>query len=251
VRLVRRLKTGLQKEPINPADLSFGNAGWNTQESTRRIGSISNRLQKNVQNLNQSTKIIAVSDDVKEILATYGVDPGKIVVQHIGSTIAENRISHHKKIDPKNIVFGFIGGVGYYKGVHQLAEAFLALPGELQMRSTIEIWGKGNQNYIAGILKLFAGNENASNRILFKGPYRPADIAHITNRVDVAVLPSLCADTAPQTIFESFSAGLPIIAPRIGGFPDFVTDKVNGLLYAAAEIDSLSACMQEIITVPS
>ena len=70
------------------------------------------------------------------------------------------------------------------------------------------------------------------------------------NSVDIMVLPSLCADTAPQTIFESFSCQLPIIAPKIGGFPDFIKDDSNGLLYNSASVESLKNKMIYIIDNP-
>ena len=61
----------------------------------------------------------------------------------------------------------------------------------------------------------------------------------------------MCADTAPQTIFESYSNGLPIIAPMVGGFPDFVKDGVNGLLYEKASVDGILKCFKKIINKPN
>ena len=54
------------------------------------------------------------------------------------------------------------------------------------------------------------------------------------------VLPCICNDTAPQTIFESFSGGIPIIASKIGGFPDFIKHDHNGLLFEVGNSDDLA-----------
>ena len=65
--------------------------------------------------------------------------------------------------------------------------------------------------------------------------------------VDIMILPSICKDTAPQTIFESFSCGIPIIASNAGGFPDFIENGVNGLLFEQANIKELKKCINLIL----
>ena len=174
-----------------------------------------------------------------------------ILIQHIGSTVAEKTIVHTKVVDSSNIIFGFIGGVGYYKGVHQMVEAFTLLPDELKKKTKLLIYGKYNDAYFNSINKNFIKTTLDKESIKFFGRFTPADLPKITNNIDINILPSLCADTAPQTIFESYSNGLPIIAPKIGGFPDFVQDGVNGLLYEKASVEELRQCMIKIIETPT
>ena len=199
--------------------------------------------------LNLSSLIIGVSRDVRNKLIRYGVDEKLIKVQHIGSLIAEKKISHTKSLNKNKIVFGFIGGVGYYKGVHLIADAFNLLPDDLIKKCEVKIYGKGDENYVEAIKsKLFSNTHK--NNFQFFGKYTPADIPEITNQIDISLLPSLCADTAPQTIFESYSAGLPVIGPKIGGFPDFISDGKNGFLFEAANSKSLSEKMLNILKNP-
>lgn len=207
---------------------------------------VRNRLSKNIERLNSCNNIIAVSKDVENVLIKYGVKKDKIIVQHIGSTIAEKQIASDKVTNPEHIVFGYIGGVGYYKGIHVLAEAFSLLSAEEKAKVQIDVYGRGDNNYIDSIRKTYL-NGSADTNFCFRGAYYPQDIEAITKNIDIMVLPSLCADTAPQTIFESFSAGIPIIAPNIGGFPDFVIDKHNGLLFEPGSAVSLKEKIQYII----
>ena len=205
------------------------------------------RLDASIAGLNLCDRVIGVSEDVRRILVKFGVEPGRIVVQHIGSAIAEKTIPHQKPVDPDDVVFGFIGGVGFYKGVHQLVEAYVGLPAALKERSRLEIFGKYDLSYLDAMTEAFLQDEKDAARVTFHGRFSPGDIPGITNQVDISVLPSLCADTAPQTIFESFNAGLPIIAPRVGGFPDFIRDGENGLLYPAGDTDGLRACLRAVL----
>jgi glycosyltransferase involved in cell wall biosynthesis len=61
------------------------------------------------------------------------------------------------------------------------------------------------------------------------------------------ILPSICKDTAPQTIFESFSGGIPIIASNIGGFPDFVKHNENGRLFEPGNPDDLAVQINSVL----
>jgi glycosyltransferase involved in cell wall biosynthesis len=230
-------------------NLKFGNLNYKDYKNQELENQLKKRLDANIEALNSCDKVIAVSSDVKNILTRYGVKPEKILVQHIGSTIAERSIPHTKKLDSKEIVFGFIGGVGYYKGVHQLVEAFTKLPEELKSKAKLKIFGKYSQGYYNSIKLDFIKNQD-QERIKFYGRFTPDDIPQITNQIDISVLPSLCADTAPQTIFESFSCGLPIIAPDVGGFPDFITHELNGLIYEAASVEGLKKALESIIKDP-
>jgi len=232
------------------ANLNFNNIDYLSSYSKKTEKEMANRLKLNIESLNMSDQIIGVSSSVKDILSLYGVSKDKVLTQHIGSTIAGVSIKHTKKIDPNNITFGFIGGVSYYKGVHQLVEAFLAMPSEYKKKANVKVFGGGHENYIKAIKKTIINPSEYRDRIVFYGRYKPEDIKNISNQIDISVLPSLCADTAPQTIFESFSSSLSIIAPSVGGFPDFVLHNKNGLLYKKASVEDLSKKMMQIIDEP-
>lgn len=235
---------------INEDNLDFNNEPVGIVKDPHLEIKLNTRLKKNIEALNDCDIIIGVSNDVANILTNYGVSEDKILVQHIGSTVAGMNILHTKFMNPNEIVFGFVGGVTYYKGVHQLVEAFTLLPKELKNRAKLNIYGKYQENYFRAIDKQYLQLEEDKSKVTFFGRFTPSDIPQITNEVDINVLPSLCADTAPQTIFESFSNGLSIIAPNVGGFPDFVADGVNGLIYDKASVKDLSKCLQKIMENP-
>ncbi len=204
------------------------------------------RLEANTNYLNKADVIIGVSKEVKQILINYGIDEKKIIVQHIGSLIASQKIEVSRNKVHEKFVFGFIGGVTYYKGIHVLVEAYLKLKSEFLDKSEILIFGKYQENYKAAI-DLKYSTKNGYNNIKFIGKYSSIDLKDIYPQIDIMILPSTCNDTAPQTIFESYAAGIPIIGSNIGGFPDFIEQDKNGLLFEVGNSDDLKEKMEYIL----
>lgn len=163
------------------------------------------------------------------------------MVQHIGSVIAERQTMRHRPLH-QPLVIGNIGGVNYYKGTHVLMEAISRLRGG---HFVVKIFGKYSEEYVADLKERFPALP-----VEFTGRYAPQDLPDILKQIDVMVLPSICNDTAPQTIFESFSGGVPIIASCIGGFPDFVEHGVNGLLFEPGDSGDLAASIGRILAQP-
>lgn len=185
---------------------------------------------------------ICVSEDVKKTLMRFGVHEDRLLVQHIGSLIAETQCSRKNKLhDP--IVIGNIGGVDHYKGTHILIKAVA------KMKSRgfrVKVFGKYDDVYKTSLMKDW---ENLP--VEFTGRYAPAQLPEILDQIDIMVLPSICNDTAPQTIFESYSRYVPIVASNIGGFPDFIKDGVNGRLFKPGDADHLAEILDNIVNEPN
>ena len=64
---------------------------------------------------------------------------------------------------------------------------------------------------------------------------------------DVFVLPSH-NECFPLTILEAMSAGLPVVATRIGGIPDIIEDGVNGYMIGEKNMEELVNAVEKIIT---
>ncbi|RJQ14843.1 glycosyltransferase family 1 protein [Candidatus Parcubacteria bacterium] len=64
---------------------------------------------------------------------------------------------------------------------------------------------------------------------------------------DVFVLPSL-KEGSPWTIIEAMAAKLPIIATAVGGIPEIIEDKKNGLLIEPADNEALEQAMLSLLS---
>jgi glycosyltransferase involved in cell wall biosynthesis len=72
------------------------------------------------------------------------------------------------------------------------------------------------------------------------------DVASLLRQADCFVLPSRI-EAAPNAVLEAMAAGLPVVATRVGGIPEVVTDGVTGLLVAPDNPDALAAALLRLL----
>ena len=75
------------------------------------------------------------------------------------------------------------------------------------------------------------------------------DIPNIMRCFDLFVLPSL-AEGISNTILESMSCGLPVVATAVGGNPELVIDGVTGKLVPAANPEAMGSALYQYIQQP-
>ena len=85
----------------------------------------------------------------------------------------------------------------------------------------------------------------ARDRIVFTG--RREDISAVTADLDIAVLPSL-REAQGISILEAMARRKPVVASRVGGVPEVITDGVDGLLVPPADPRALAAAMTRLAT---
>ena len=78
-----------------------------------------------------------------------------------------------------------------------------------------------------------------------------ADPMPLLARARALVLGSIWPENAPLVVLEARAAGCPVIAPSIGGLPEWVQPGVDGWLYPAGAVDSLARCIIEANSHPS
>lgn len=75
------------------------------------------------------------------------------------------------------------------------------------------------------------------------------DIADLLRKIDVFSLPSL-AEGLPNSLLEAMACGLPVIASRVGGIPDLITDGQSGFLIEPQSIDQCSSAIEHYLHHP-
>ena len=139
-------------------------------------------------------------------------------------------------------IFGFMGVLGPYKGVHVLIEAF----NKLESRAVkLEIWGdyQINLEYFSALKRKVKSTSNVD----FMGAYKPEDLREILGHLDVVVIPSICGETFNFTSREALLAGRPLIASDLGVLSEVVESGQNGYLFEAGNAVELKEIIHSLI----
>ncbi len=75
------------------------------------------------------------------------------------------------------------------------------------------------------------------------------DVHELLAIADAFVLPSLW-EGLPNVLLEAMAAGLPVVATRVGGIPELITDNETGLLVEAKDNDALAEAIERMIKEP-
>ena len=189
---------------------------------------------------------ISPSMFMKKKFVEFGIPEDKIVSSSYGfdKKLFKNTASK----DHNQLTFGFIGTMLPAKGLHTLLDAFSSIKEE---EADLKVYGRltpytGFESYFKQIRR-FSKNKN----VYFKGDFSNGNIADILSEIDVLVVPSLWYENAPLVIQEAFLASVPVIASNIGGIPEIVDDRVNGLLFSATDTEDLQSKLRYIIDSPN
>jgi glycosyltransferase involved in cell wall biosynthesis len=119
----------------------------------------------------------------------------------------------------------------------------VALRALAQCPQRIVLWvaGRGDEE---PRLKALATELGVADRAVFFG--QQANVEPLMQAADCLVCPSLWAEAAGLVNLEALSTGLPVLASRIGGIPEYVDDGVNGLLFPAGDHAALGSLLTRL-----
>ena len=81
--------------------------------------------------------------------------------------------------------------------------------------------------------------------ITFVGHVPNHELPSYYNMADVIIL---CSEMegVPMVLLEALACGTPVIAPRLGGIPDFVSDSVNGIILDLVSPNAICQAIKEV-----
>lgn len=133
--------------------------------------------------------------------------------------------------EPQTLLF--LGRLEEEKGVFVLIEALALLAGRYPALRAV-VAGEGNMD----ALRAAATAAGVPERLELPGWVAGEAKARLLARAGLFVLPSRF-EGLPMALLEAQAAGLPVVATRVGGIPQVVTDGVNGLLADPDDVASL------------
>ena len=197
-------------------------------------------------------RVIAVSGDIRDVLNKHGIDDDKVEVITNAvpipplATEDDTRLQCFRQqhdISKKEFVFVYIGRLSEEKGLLYLLDAFAEL---IRSKACIRLFlvGDGSQRES---LERRTAELGLDQHVSFVGFQEQVSLWLAI--ADCFVLPSMTEGT-PMALLEAMAAGVPIVATRVGGVPDVITDGVNGRLVPRGDVKGLRESMSHMVTCP-
>ncbi len=213
-----------------------GQAFWHVLAKRCNRGSILRSALSMVESyvsraLGSTTKIdhfIAVSDFLRDKVIELGVPADKVTTVH-------NFIdaSKFKPNTSPGEYFLFLGRLERLKGIFTLIEAASAL------NKPLLIVGHGSAR--SEIERLI--EQNGLHHIQLLGFKQGEALQELIRNSICVVAPSEWYETFGLILIESFAHGRPVIASRIGGMTEVVSDGRDGLLFPPGNVEALRECL--------
>ena len=191
--------------------------------------------------------------EARDHLALKVLTADKISIIHSGVELNRYHITAKKRqqkkeelgISPDSLVVGFVGWLIPIKGVSYLVNAMAEVL-QRHPNSLLVLVGKDDEKGEEEIkLREKVESLGLEDRVRFLG-WRQ-DVDEIMGCFDVFVLPSL-NEGMGRVLVEAMSAGLPIVASRVGGIPDLVKHGENGLLVPPANAGALEQAISDLLS---
>ena len=175
----------------------------------------------------------------KNRLINNGVDTSRFQPLPVAATAAP--------ADRPTFTIGTVGRIQDIKNHKGLVLAFLRLcellPAQRD-RLHLTIVGDGP---LMPALQAQVAASGAAEQISLTGAR--ADIDHLMRSFDVFALPSF-AEGTPITLLEAMACGLPVVASRVGGIPEVVSDD-SGTLVAPTDHDAMATAFAAYFSDPA
>lgn len=179
--------------------------------------------------------IIAPSQFLRHKLIEFGFQASKIV--HLPNFVNPQDFSPSFKGDG----FIYFGRLAVEKGIESLIKVASSLP---DIRLTIAGDGPWKEEALKLISSLGCYNVRLTGRL------PKEQLGEEIRKSMGVVLPSICYENFPYSVLEAFAYGKPVIATRIGGIPEMVSNGENGLLVEPGDWDDLRKSMDYLHNHP-
>ena len=144
------------------------------------------------------------------------------------------------RVGDDDLLAAFVGSLSEEKGPD------LALEAVAGARKRVHLLVSGD-GPLAGELSQRAKGRDLAGRVHLLGPR--TDVSRLLAGADVVLVTSR-EEGRPGAVLEAALGGLPVVATAVGGIPDLVTHRVEGLLLPPGDVQSISNALNELLGDP-
>jgi glycosyltransferase involved in cell wall biosynthesis len=192
------------------------------------------RTKQIVKSFNNAKKIFSVSEALKNVLVSAGVNKSKVLVNYNG---VDKSIFYpcDKKVENKIV---FVGNLIKEKGIVELLDAASSLGAEYKQYQ-FRIIGQGPLGS-----SLISKYDTASNNVKFLGSLPLTEVAEEIRQATLLVLPSY-REGVPNVILEALSSGTPVVATNVGGIAEVLSTECGIVI---EHLDDLEGAIKEALS---
>ncbi|MBD3368446.1 MAG: glycosyltransferase [Candidatus Eisenbacteria bacterium] len=197
------------------------------------------------------TRVIAVSEAIRDVLVRYGVDPERIDVVYSGTDPAV-----FQRADGKDVRRAF-GVAGNDVLVGKLANRYHSWKGHDTFVDAARIVLESRDDVVFAVVGKRTDDDRMEELVRAAGVERSFvlaghrdDVPSVLSAFDVSVNASRAGEGLSGAVRESMAAGRPVVATDVGGNREIVEDGVTGKLVPPADPPALAAALLEVVEDP-
>ena len=199
-----------------------------------------------------STRLIAVGPQVRDDLVELGVAPAeqfsviRLGIDLESRVLTQDRRAEYRRlfgIPDDRFVVGWIGRMTAIKRVPDILTSFKLLR-DRGIDATLCLVGDGPDREPA---ERQAKELGIARHVISLGYQR--DVSPYYALFDAFVLPSANEGT-PVVAIEALAAGRPVVATRVGGVPDVVTEGEDGYLVDVGDVEAIADALERLARDP-
>lgn len=184
---------------------------WENPFAQRKIRVITNGIDV--------TRFRFSEEDRKQVRAALGVGDSDYLVLMVGSMVRAK---------------------GFHVGLRAVAGLLTDFP-----RLRVAIVGDGpDRDFVQGV----ASEVGLGNRVAFCGHVPNEQLPAYYCGCEIFLMPTLLTEASPLVVAEAMSCGRPVVASRIGGICNIVTEGVDGLLVQPGDVVAASRALRELLS---
>lgn len=180
-------------------------------------------------------RFLAISGYYGEMFSKWvGLDRSKIDVVYPGIALDDYRDLTPDSSTSRPPTIGFFARFVPEKGLHLLVDAFISLTRSGEFPDLRLVAGgyvsRAYKTYIDGIHKKIKDN-GLEDRVNLLGTLERADKLNFFRQIDVFSVPAPYREPKGISILEALAAGVPVVQPNHGAYPEWVNATQGGLLH--------------------
>lgn len=192
--------------------------------------------------LASANHVIAVSDTLRDDLIRFGVRADNVTTIHNG---VDQTAFQARDEDSGGRMIVWAGRMTEEKGVEYLIRAMRKITTVFR-DAVLRLVGDGP---LRQDLEELATQLRLSGSVSFVGEKSHSEMVSVYAGCDLVVLPSL-SEGLPMVLLEAMAAGKPVVASRVGGIPEVISEGRTGYLVSPGSPDEIADRVIELLGRP-